>query len=168
MLQVGSHESGVKGQNPLPRPAGHVSLDAAQDTAGFLGCKCTLPAHVEILIHQQPQAVLLRDALETLSTQPVLMFWIAPIIVIYQPGRRQKNWFLGRPYIKNKNPSITKMDVESIVNTNTLHGLGRVILKVQIKLLCSSEHVSEWDVDITAEFSLNGKRRQRMDEVIRQ
>jgi len=31
-LQVGFHESGVKGQNHLPRPAGHTSLDAAQDT----------------------------------------------------------------------------------------------------------------------------------------
>jgi len=34
-LQVGSHENGVKGQNPLPRPAGHASLDAAQDTLGY-------------------------------------------------------------------------------------------------------------------------------------
>jgi len=47
-LQVGSPESGVKGQNPLPRPAGHASLDAAQDTVGFLGCQRTLPAHVEL------------------------------------------------------------------------------------------------------------------------
>jgi len=38
-LQVGSDESGVNGQNPLPWPAGHASLDAAQDTVGFLGCK---------------------------------------------------------------------------------------------------------------------------------
>ena len=51
-LQVGSHESGVKEQNPLPRPAGHASFDAAQDTVGFLGCKHTLLAHVELLIHQ--------------------------------------------------------------------------------------------------------------------
>jgi len=41
-LQVGSQESGVKGQNPLPRPAAHASLDAAQDTVGFLGCESTL------------------------------------------------------------------------------------------------------------------------------
>jgi len=36
-LQIGSHESGVKGQNHLPQPAGHASLDAAQDTVGPLG-----------------------------------------------------------------------------------------------------------------------------------
>jgi len=48
-LQVGSHESGVKGQNALPRPAGHASLDAAQDTVGFLGCKRTLPACVPLV-----------------------------------------------------------------------------------------------------------------------
>jgi len=33
-LQVGSHESRVEGQNHLPRPAGHTSLDATQDTVG--------------------------------------------------------------------------------------------------------------------------------------
>jgi len=43
-LQVGSHQSGAEGQNPLPQPAGHASLDAAQDTVGFLGCKHILPA----------------------------------------------------------------------------------------------------------------------------
>ena len=36
-LQVGSHESGVERKNPLPRPAGHASFDAAQDAIGFLG-----------------------------------------------------------------------------------------------------------------------------------
>jgi len=34
-LQVGSHQSGVEGQNPLPRPAGHAAFDAAQDMAGI-------------------------------------------------------------------------------------------------------------------------------------
>jgi len=39
-LQVGSHQGGAEGQNPLPQSAGHTSLDAAQDTVG------TLVAHV--------------------------------------------------------------------------------------------------------------------------
>jgi len=77
VLQVKSHKSRVKGQNKLPRPAGHACLDAARDTAGFLGCKCALPAHVELLIHQYPQVLLLRTTLESLSTQPVLVFGIA-------------------------------------------------------------------------------------------
>ena len=59
----GSHNSGVKGQNHLPRPAGHTSLDAAQDTVGFLGCKHTLPAHIELLIRQYPQVLPLRAAM---------------------------------------------------------------------------------------------------------
>jgi len=42
-LQVGSQESGVKGQNPLPRPAGRAALDAARDTVGWLS---GLPAHI--------------------------------------------------------------------------------------------------------------------------
>jgi len=73
ILQVGSHESRVKGRNPLPRPTGHPSLDAAHDTVGFLGCRCTLLAHVELLIHQYPQVLLLRAALEPLSAQPALI-----------------------------------------------------------------------------------------------
>jgi len=73
-FQVGSHKSGVKGQNPLPRPAGHAALDAAQDKGGFLGCKHTLVACAELLIHQYPQVLLLRAALEPLSTQPGLVF----------------------------------------------------------------------------------------------
>jgi len=75
---VESQESGVKGQNPLPRAAGHAALDATQDTVGFLGCKHTLPAHVELLIHQYPQVLLVRAAFEPLSTQSVLVFGIAP------------------------------------------------------------------------------------------
>lgn len=37
---MGSHESGVDGQNHLPRPAGHTSVGAAQDMIGFLACEC--------------------------------------------------------------------------------------------------------------------------------
>ena len=37
-LQTGSHQSRVEGQNHLPRPAGHASFEAAQDTVGLLGC----------------------------------------------------------------------------------------------------------------------------------
>ena len=76
-LRVGSHKSGVKGQNHLPWPAGHASLDAAQDTVYFLGCMSTLLAHVELLLHQYPQVLLLRAALQPLSAQPVLVFGVA-------------------------------------------------------------------------------------------
>jgi len=87
VLQVGSQESGVKRHNHLPRPAGHASLDAAQDTVGFLGCKRTLLAHVELCVHQYPQ-VLLRAALEPLPAQPVLVFGIAHCTAHLTPGER--------------------------------------------------------------------------------
>jgi len=58
VLQVVSHESGVKGQNHLPRPAVQASPDAAQDTVGLLGCKRRLSAHVELLIHHYPQKMI--------------------------------------------------------------------------------------------------------------
>jgi len=48
VLQVGSHESGIEGQNHLPRPAGRASSDAAQDPGGLLGCKRTLLTRVSL------------------------------------------------------------------------------------------------------------------------
>jgi len=36
VLQVRPHQRRVEGQDHLPRPAGHASSDAAQDTVGFL------------------------------------------------------------------------------------------------------------------------------------
>jgi len=42
-LPVGSHQRGAEGQNPLPRPAAHAALGAAQGKVGLLGCECTLP-----------------------------------------------------------------------------------------------------------------------------
>jgi len=70
---VRSHQSRTEGQNPLPQPAGHVSLDAAQDLVGLLGCECTLVAHVELFIHQYPQVLLGRAALKPFIPQPVLI-----------------------------------------------------------------------------------------------
>ncbi|NXV66186.1 F120B protein, partial [Molothrus ater] len=40
--QVGCHQSRVDRENPLPCPAGHAALDAAQGSAGSLGCEHTL------------------------------------------------------------------------------------------------------------------------------
>ncbi|KAK4829762.1 hypothetical protein QYF61_006486 [Mycteria americana] len=78
VLQVGWHKSRVEGENHHPRPAGHASFDAAQDTVDFLGCKRTLLSHVELLIDQHPQVLLLRAALNPFSTQPVFVLGIAP------------------------------------------------------------------------------------------
>ena len=77
-LQVRSHQSRVEGQNYLPRPVVHASLDAVQDTVGFLGCERTLLGHVELLIHQYPQVLLLRAALNPFSAQSVFVVAIAP------------------------------------------------------------------------------------------
>jgi len=72
-LQVGSHQSGVEGQNHPPRPTGHAASDAVQDTLGLLGCKRTLPAHVQFSIHQYPQVLLLRAALNPFVSQSILI-----------------------------------------------------------------------------------------------
>ncbi|KAK4816062.1 hypothetical protein QYF61_011070 [Mycteria americana] len=81
VLQVGSHQSGGEGQNHLPGPAGHASFDAPQDAIDFLGCECTLPGHVELLINRHPQVLLLRAALNPFPSQPVFVLGIAPIHV---------------------------------------------------------------------------------------
>jgi len=72
ILQVGSHQSRAEGQNHLPHPAGHASLDVAQDTVGLLGCKCTFVAHVQLFIHQQSQVLLSRAALNSLIPKPCI------------------------------------------------------------------------------------------------
>ncbi|KAK4825745.1 LOW QUALITY PROTEIN: hypothetical protein QYF61_002184 [Mycteria americana] len=78
VLQVGSHQSRAEGQNPLPRPAGHASFDAAQDAVGFLHCECTLSAHVQLFIHQYPQGLLHRAALDHIIPDDVLKARIVP------------------------------------------------------------------------------------------
>uniref|UniRef100_A0A8B9EXW4 Phospholipase A2 n=1 Tax=Amazona collaria TaxID=241587 RepID=A0A8B9EXW4_9PSIT len=78
ILQVRSHESRVKGQEHLPRPAGHTPFDAAQNTVGPLGCKRTLPAHVHFFINPHPQVLLHRAALNLLPAQSVAVPGIAP------------------------------------------------------------------------------------------
>ena len=74
-LQVGSHQSGVKGQNHLP--AGHASLHAAQARVAFLGCEHRLLGRVELLILQYTKVLLGRAALNPFSTQPVFVLGIA-------------------------------------------------------------------------------------------
>jgi len=44
----------------------------------LLSSECTLLAHVKLFIHQYPQVLLCRAALNPLITQPVSMFGIAP------------------------------------------------------------------------------------------
>ncbi|NXO11734.1 F120B protein, partial [Oriolus oriolus] len=76
-LQVESHQSRVDRENPLPHPAGHAALDAAQGAVGFLGSECTLPAQVKLLIQQHPKA-LLRAAVNPFSIQPMFVLRTAP------------------------------------------------------------------------------------------
>ncbi|KAK4818926.1 hypothetical protein QYF61_022103 [Mycteria americana] len=78
VLQTGSHQSRVEWQNHLPRPAGHTSFDAAQDTVGLLGCEHTLLAHVQLVVHQYPQVLFRRAALDHIIPRPVLKPRIAP------------------------------------------------------------------------------------------
>ena len=42
-----------------------------------MGCKCTLPAHVQLFIHQYPQVLLHRAALSLFIPQPVLIVGVA-------------------------------------------------------------------------------------------
>jgi len=74
---VGSHQSRAEGQNPLSRPADHDTGDGAQETVVLLGCKHTLQAHVQLLIHQYRQVLLSRAALNPFISQPVLISGVA-------------------------------------------------------------------------------------------
>ncbi|PKU44166.1 hypothetical protein llap_5535 [Limosa lapponica baueri] len=80
-FRVSQEQSRAEGQNHFPGPAGQASFDAAQDVAGFLGCKHTLLAHVELLVNQHTQVFLLGAALNPFSAQPVFVLEIALIQV---------------------------------------------------------------------------------------
>jgi len=55
-----------RGGHSLPPPCCYPSFDAAQDTDGVLSCKCTLLACV---VHQNPQVLLCRSALDEFFSQ---------------------------------------------------------------------------------------------------
>ena len=57
VLQMGPHKSRVEGNNNVPLPAGHPFFNAAQNTVGLLGCKCTLLAYVQLPVHQDFQVL---------------------------------------------------------------------------------------------------------------
>ena len=67
VLQMGPHKSGAEGDNHLPLRAGHLFLNAAQNTVGLPGRKRTMLAHVQLLVHQDPQVLLCRAALKEFS-----------------------------------------------------------------------------------------------------
>ena len=58
----GIYKGRVEGTKPPSLPAGHPSSDAAQDTVNILSCKCTLLAHVQLFVHQDPHVLLHRAA----------------------------------------------------------------------------------------------------------
>lgn len=73
VLQVRSHQNEVEGQNHVPCPSGQVSFNAVQDTADFLGCKCTWLGHFEILVSQYATIFFLGAALNPFLTQSVFV-----------------------------------------------------------------------------------------------
>ena len=60
---MGPHKGRVEGDNYLPFPVGHHSIDSAQDSIGLLGCKHILLALVQLFIHQDSLGLLSRAAL---------------------------------------------------------------------------------------------------------
>ena len=64
VLQVRLHQHRAEGQDHLHWPAGYTSLDAAQDTVSFLGCKGTTLLHTQLSIHQYFQVFFSRAALK--------------------------------------------------------------------------------------------------------
>lgn len=56
VLQLVSQESRIERNYWLPQPTCYAFV-VAQDTPGFLNCKCTLLAHTQFFIPQQPQVL---------------------------------------------------------------------------------------------------------------
>ena len=67
----------VEGDNPLPLPAGHSSVDAAQDSVGLVGGKSMLLAHVQLFIHHDAQVLFHMTAFKKFFSQSILVSGIA-------------------------------------------------------------------------------------------
>ena len=83
VLQMGSHKGSVEGEKNLPRPAGHIPVDAPQDAIGLLGSQGTLLAHGQLVIHQDTQVPLHRAALQYVRSKPALVHGVVPPQVQY-------------------------------------------------------------------------------------
>jgi len=66
-----------KRDNNLHLPAGHPSFEAGQHTVDLTGCKQVVLVHVHTFIHQNPQVLLCRAALNEFFSQTVLISRIA-------------------------------------------------------------------------------------------
>ena len=97
-LWVRSHQSGVEGQNHLPRPAGYASLDEAQDMVGFLSYERILLGHVQLFIHWYPQVLLGRAALNPFIPQPVLVT-VKKSLISWCCTIRWHSWALFRKFL---------------------------------------------------------------------
>lgn len=84
--KVWSHEIRAGGQNPLPHFAGHNAWDAAQVTADFMDCKCTLFSRIQYLIHWYPQVLLQRRP--SIHSLPILY----KCLWLYSRGAEPCTW----------------------------------------------------------------------------
>lgn len=78
MKNLRSQERRIEGHNPSWTCCPCFFRLAAEDTVGFLDCKCTMLGRIEFLIHQQLQVPLFLSALNPFFSQPVFWFWVAP------------------------------------------------------------------------------------------
>jgi len=61
-----------------PHPVGHLSFGAAQGMVGFLACKHTLAARVELFTHQHPEVLRHRAAVNPFIPQVYTDVWDCP------------------------------------------------------------------------------------------
>jgi len=147
-LQVRFHQSRVEGQNHLPRPADHTSLDAAQDMVGLLGCERTLLGHIQLLINQHPQVLLSRAALNPFIPQPVLISGVGPTqvwdlvlgLVLFNLTRFTQAHFLSlsRSLWMASHPSGTLTAPLSLVSSGNLLRVHSISLSMPLMKILNS------------------------------
>lgn len=74
--QDGSYHSGSERQSNTAY--WHSSFDAAWDTVGFLGWRCTLSGHVLLLTHQYTHVLFCRAALKEFFSQSIFVSGVTP------------------------------------------------------------------------------------------
>lgn len=75
VLQMRFHEGRAKGNSCSFRPAGHSSVDAAQDAVDLLGYKDAVLAHMESLTNYHAKVLLHRATLNPFLAQACICPW---------------------------------------------------------------------------------------------
>ena len=130
-----------RGDGPLPAA---TPVDATQGTAGLLGCRNTTLAHVQLPLHQDPQALLCRAALK----EPAHVSVIVPTQVQHAAlGIVEPHQVLVCPLFESVRVPLGGIPPFCCINCTTQPGATSKLLRVHLILLHASNSKGDVSLD---------------------